>query len=338
MSSNESWVFFYPIMISTSLLFSLLLNITSSIGVIIINKQLVFVKAGFKFSTVLTIIHFVMTFAGCLFFAYGLKLFTPKHLTIRQVLPISSAFCGYVVFNNLSLLTNSVSVYQVLKILCTPIIVGIERVYYGKRERMSTLLSLIPVCFGVAITFYSDSNVNLVGTMWAGLAIVANSLYTIWGKTKQQELNAQPMQLLIYQAPISAVMLLFTAIPIDGYENLAAYTVSFTTVWTVLLSCVFAFGVNFSFFLFVGKTSPLTMNVVGYLKTSLVFLLDFIFVSANTTPQKAIGILLTLMGLAGYSYSKMEPPAPRSPTVELTSPRVSLDSRLGRPEPRIVAV
>jgi solute carrier family 35, member E3 len=325
-------------MISTSLLFSLLLNISSSIGVIIINKKLVFMKAGFEFSTALTIIHFLMTFAGCVFFAYGLKLFSPKHLSILQVLPISCAFCGYVVFNNLSLLTNSVSVYQVLKILCTPIIVGIERTCYGKREKAGTMLSLIPVCLGVAVTFYSDSEVNFIGTMWAGLAIIANSLYTIWGKTKQQELKAQPMQLLIYQAPISAFMLLFVAIPLDGYDRLATYTVSFTTVWTVLLSCVFAFGVNFSFFLFVGKTSPLTMNVVGYLKTSLVFLLDFIFVSADIKPQKVIGIGLTLVGLAGYSYSKIEPPVPRSPTVQQLSPPLSPNSKFGRQEVHVVAV
>ncbi|KPA83343.1 hypothetical protein ABB37_02996 [Leptomonas pyrrhocoris] len=325
-------------MITTSLLFSLLLNITSSIGVIIVNKKLVFMEAGFRFSTVLTIIHFIMTFAGCVFFAYGLRLFTPRRLSIRQVLPISCAFCGYVVFNNLSLLTNSVSVYQVLKILCTPIIVGIERIYYGKREKASTLLSLIPVCLGVGVTFYSDSDVNFVGTMWAGLAIIANSLYTIWGKTKQQELNAQPMQLLIYQAPISAAMLLFAAVPLDGYDNLAAYSVSFTTVWTVLLSCVFAFGVNFSFFLFVGKTSPLTVNVVGYLKTSLVFFLDFIFVSADVSPQKVVGIFLTLVGLAGYSYTKMDPPTPRSPTTRTESRPISPTSNISRHEVRVIAV
>ncbi|KAK7195429.1 Triose-phosphate Transporter family [Novymonas esmeraldas] len=302
-------------MVNSSLLFSLLLNITSSIGVIIVNKKLVFMEAHFEFSTVLTIIHFVMTFLGCAFFAYGLRLFTPKRLSVRRVLPISCAFCGYVVFNNLSLLTNSVSVYQVLKILCTPIIVLIERVCYGKREKASTLLSLVPVCLGVGITFYADVDVNWVGTMWATLAITANSLYTIWGKTKQVELGVQPMQLLIYQAPLSAVMLLFVAVPLDGAEKLAAYESTFTTVWTVLLSCVFAFGVNFSFFLFVGKTSPLTMNVVGYLKTSLVFALDYIFVSADMGPQKLLGIFLTLVGLAGYSYSKMEASAPRSHTI-----------------------
>ncbi|AYU81068.1 hypothetical protein, conserved [Leishmania donovani] len=325
-------------MSTASLLFSLLLNITSSIGVIIVNKRFVFVEAHFEFSTVLTIIHFTTTFLGCVFFAYGAKLFTPKKLSIRRVLPISCAFCGYVVFNNLSLLTNSVSVYQVLKILCTPMIVLVERVHYGKREKLSTLLSLLPVCIGVGVTFYADTDVNWMGTVWAFLAIIANSLYTIWGKTKQVELGAQPMQLLIYETPLSAVMLLLVVIPLDGGEKLAAYEVTFKTVWTVLLSCIFAFGVNFSFFLFVGKTSPLTMNVVGYLKTSLVFVLDFIFVSANMPQKKLIGISLTLLGLAGYSYSKIESPLPRSPTIWRNSRQSSPYQRHRGAEVKVISV
>ncbi|KAG5472487.1 hypothetical protein LSCM1_03886 [Leishmania martiniquensis] len=325
-------------MLTTSLLLSLLLNITSSIGIIIVNKRLIFIEARFEFSTVLTIIHFVVTFLGCVFFAYGVQLFKPKRLPIRRVFPISCAFCGYVVFNNLSLLANSVSVYQVLKILCTPIIVCIERVHYGKREKPGTLLALLPVCAGVVLTFLSDTSVNWIGTMWALLAIITNSLYTIWGKTKQVELSVQPMQLLIYEAPISAVLLLFVAVPLDGAEKLAAYQVTFTTVWTILLSCIFAFGVNFSFFCFVGKTSPLTMNVVGYLKTVLVFVLDFIFVSADIGPQRIVGIFLTLLGLAGYSYSKRESPANSAPATQRNPHRGASHQQRGGAAAQVISV
>lgn len=287
----------------SGLLVSLLINIASSVGVITINKRLVFMEAGFRFGTVLTIIHFIVTFLGCLTFA-KMGFFNIKKLRPRSVLAISLAFCGYVVFNNLSLLTNSVSVYQVSKIFCTPVIVGLEATLYKRRESRRTLLSLVPVCIGVGITVYSDAQLNVTGTVWAVLAIVANSFYTIWGKTKQDELQAQPMQLLLYQAPMSAAMLLLVAGPLDGVDALRKYQVTFTTVWTVLLSCVFAFGVNFSFFLFVGKTSPLTMNVVGYLKTALVFIMGWIFVKNDATPQMLLGVCLTLVGLGAYTYSK----------------------------------
>jgi solute carrier family 35 protein E3 len=286
------------------ILVSLLLNVVSSVGVIFVNKSLVFGAARYHFGTALTIIHFLVTFLGCLFFA-RIQFFEIKRLPLRKVVSISLAFCGYVVFNNLSLLTNSVSVYQTSKILCTPVIVCIEY-FHGKRETRETLLALCPVCIGVFITVYTDSDVNVVGTFWAVLAIVANSFYTVWGKTKQVELSVSPMQLLTYQAPLSALFLLF-ALPVDGLKELAAFEYNQFALFAIGLSCVFAFGVNFSFFLFVRQTSPLTMNVVGYLKTCLVFLGGFLLATTVATPQNVAGILITMAGLAMYMKAKMAP-------------------------------
>lgn len=195
---------------------SLLYNITSSVGVIMVNKRLVYNYANFRFGTVLTIIHFLVITVSCLFFA-GCGYFKVKHFPLWRVMPISLAFCGYVVFNNLSLLTNTVSIYQIFKIFCTPVIVCIESCIYKHHQTLPTLLSLLLVCVGIAITFYADTTVNFVGTFWASAAVIANSLYTVWGKTKQIELNASPMQLLLYQAGTSAFLLLFVAGPLDGF-------------------------------------------------------------------------------------------------------------------------
>nr|CCC91086.1 unnamed protein product [Trypanosoma congolense IL3000] len=148
-----------------------------------------------------------------------------------------------------------------------------------------------------------------MGSIWALLAIVSNSFYTIWGNTKQKELGVSAMQLLLYQAPISAMMLSL-AIPMDGLGDLLRYEVTFTTLWTITLSCAFAFGVNLSFFLLVGQTSPLTMNVVGYLKTALVFIGGFIFLSSEADAKTLFGVTLTLLGLLFYTRSKMAGVAP----------------------------
>ena len=40
-------------------------------------------------------------------------LFQPKELRVLDVLPLSLAFCGFVVFTNLSLTYNTVGFYQV---------------------------------------------------------------------------------------------------------------------------------------------------------------------------------------------------------------------------------
>lgn len=282
-----------------AVLASLLLNVVSSVGVIFVNKSLVFDTAHFRFGTTLTVIHFLVTFVGCLFFARA-RFFEIKKLPILNVLTISIAFCGYVVFNNLSLLTNSVSVYQTSKILCTPVIVLVEYLFYGNRESVETLLALAPVCVGVFITVFTDSELNAVGAMWAFLAMIANSFYTIWGKTKQVELNVTPMQILTYQAPLSAFLLLF-ALPLDNVTELQNFEWDRFAFFAIGLSCVFAFGVNFSFFLFVGQTSPLTMNVVGYFKTCLVFIGGFFVSKSHATPQNIAGVVVTLAGLALYT-------------------------------------
>ena len=290
---------------------SLLLNVVSSVGCIFINKRLVFMAAKFPFGTALTIIHFLVTFLGCLFFA-RLHYFELKRLDISRVLSISLAFCGYVAFNNMSLLTNSVGVYQISKIMCTPVIVSLEHFVYEQRQSREVILSLVPVCVGIFVTVYTDTDVNFVGSMWALLAIGANSLYTIWGKTKQNELGVSPMQILTYQAPLSGCILLFLLPFFDPWHDLVKWEPTTNGVTFILLSCLFAFGVNFSFFLFVGQTSPLTMNVVGYLKTVLVFLGGFIFFDTQPTVQNVSGIAITLLGLALYSKAKMGPPAPRT--------------------------
>ena len=90
----------------------IVLNITSSIGIVLTNKW-VFSNEGFSFGTLLTAIHFVFTFLGLVICA-KLGIFTPKKIELRKVMPLCLSFCGFVVLTNLSLQYNSVGFYQVI--------------------------------------------------------------------------------------------------------------------------------------------------------------------------------------------------------------------------------
>lgn len=232
------------------------------------------------------------------------RFFSPANISIQQILPLAFAFCGYVVFNNISLVLNSVSFYQVMKILCTPIIIGIEYFIYNQPTHRNVMISLIPVLLGVFITVFTDLEMNLIGTIFAILAILANSVYTIFGKTKQKELNADSMQLLYMQSIISAIMLIFTIPFFDDIQALVSFEWNIEAIFWIILSCCTAFMVNFSFFLLVGKTSPLTTNVVGYFKTCLVFIGGIFLFASNYTIQNIIGIILTLAGVLWYTIVK----------------------------------
>lgn len=286
-----------------SVLIALMINIISSVGIIFINKQLVFARAGFKFGCALTIIHFIATYVAC-WAVTRAQLSDRKYLRWRSVLPLALAFCGYVVFNNLSLLYNSVTVYQISKIFCTPVIVFLEHRKYKRSESRATLRSLVLVCLGSFITVWSDTTFSLYGAMWCILAVGSNSFYTVWGKSFQVDLAATPIQILQHQALMSSVILIMLSPVLENTTELMQYRPSVTAVMCVLLSCIFAFGVNFSFFFFVGKTSALSMNIVGYLKTSLVFIVGFWFRVSEPSVLNVVGISLTLLGLALYSLSK----------------------------------
>uniref|UniRef100_A0A7S1I6B4 Sugar phosphate transporter domain-containing protein n=1 Tax=Eutreptiella gymnastica TaxID=73025 RepID=A0A7S1I6B4_9EUGL len=287
------------------------LNVVSSIGVIFANKHLFEGKAGFQFGTCLTICHFIFSFLACLLLCQA-GAFQFKRLPVRGVLPLCVAFSGYVVFNNLSLLHNSVCIYQLAKIACTPAIIAIEKVFYGKVISKGVAPASFVTCCGVAFTVYSELQLNALGLFWAVLAIGANSLYTIWGQTKQQELGAEAMQLLLYQAPISAGFLCLCMPFFDDVSALMQYKFTRGSVALILLTCVLGFGVNASFFLGVGRTSPVTMNILGHFKTVCVFIGGWLIFGDFVSVQKLIGGMFAVAGMVMYGNAKMAASKPKS--------------------------
>ena len=61
----------------------------------------------------------------------------------------------------------------------------------------------------------------------------------------------------------------------DDISELMKYEYSSGCVFRITLSCFFALGVNISNYLVLGKTSPLTYQVLGHLKTILILVLGF---------------------------------------------------------------
>eukprot|EP00698_Gefionella_okellyi_P020036 TRINITY_DN6236_c0_g1_i1.p1 TRINITY_DN6236_c0_g1~~TRINITY_DN6236_c0_g1_i1.p1 ORF type:complete len:328 (+),score=64.42 TRINITY_DN6236_c0_g1_i1:24-986(+) len=282
----------------------ILLNVASSIGIVFSNK-VVFKTFAWNFGTALTFVHFVITFLG-LFACERAGVFQRKEISIRAILPMCFAFCGFVVLNNLSLLYNSVGFYQICKVLTTPVIMVIQTCFYHTSFPARIKLSLIPVLLGVLIATVTDVEVNFVGTVYALSAVVVTSMYQIWSGTKQKELQVNSMQLLLYQSPISAVMLLFLIPVFDNVGALVKYTYTSTAISAILFSAVLAFFVNLSIFLVIARTSPVTYNVVGHFKLTLIILGGWFFFDATLDYRNMFGVALTLVGVFIYTHFKME--------------------------------
>ena len=142
----------------TFVIFSLFCNMILSILIVVLNK---WIYTHYNFPNItMTCVHFVFTTLGlilCQFF----NLFQPKSLPVRQMVPLTLTFCGFVVFMNLSLQNNTIGTYQLIKTMTTPGIIVIQTYSYRKKFSMAVKLSLviINICY---IIIVKNSNLSIV--------------------------------------------------------------------------------------------------------------------------------------------------------------------------------
>ena len=118
----------------------LFLNILFSIVIVLLNKW-IYTHYGFPNIT-MTCLHFVFTTVG-LVICQKCGVFQPKSLPVLKMLPLSLTFCGFVVFTNLSLQTNTVGTYQLAKTMTTPCIILIQTQYYARQFSTKVKLTLV---------------------------------------------------------------------------------------------------------------------------------------------------------------------------------------------------
>lgn len=81
----------------------------------------------------------------------------------------------------------------------------------------------------------------------------------------------------------------------------------FSLLWSwlqafIVLSCMISVSVNFSTFLVIGKTSPVTYQVLGHLKTCLVLGFGYVLLRDPFSWRNILGILVAVVGMVIYSY------------------------------------
>jgi solute carrier family 35 protein E3 len=71
----------------------------------------------------------------------------------------------------------------------------------------------------------------------------------------------------------------------------------------IIMSCMISVSVNFSTFLVLGKTSAVTYQVLGHLKTCLILALGYLVLSNPFSWRNVCRILIALSGMALYSHA-----------------------------------
>lgn len=121
------------------------------------------------------------------------------------------------------------------------------------------------------------------------------------------------MQLLSYQAPLSAILLVGFVPVFDDYKGIMAYKMTALAAAAISTSAFLAFLVNMSTFMIIGKMSAITYNVAGHAKLCFVLAAGYFLFDNKFSWLNMIGVSIAISGVVAYSVIKMMPAKPVEP-------------------------
>ncbi|CAM8970963.1 unnamed protein product [Rhodiola kirilowii] len=276
---------------------ALTLSVVSSVSIVICNKALIS-TLGFHFATTLTSWHLLVTFCS-LHVALRMKFFEHKPFDPKSVMGFGILNGISIGLLNLSLGFNSVGFYQMTKLAIIPCTVILETIFFRKKFSRSIQLSLGILLMGVGIATVTDLQLNVLGSVLALLAVLTTCVAQIMTNTIQKKFKVSSTQLLYQSCPLITGPFLDKCL--TGH-NVFAFNYTQQVLAFIILSCLISVSVNFSTFLVIGKTSPVTYQVLGHLKTCLVLAFGYVLLHDPFNWRNILGIFLALIGMILYSY------------------------------------
>jgi solute carrier family 35 protein E3 len=310
-----------------SALIPALTNVVASVAIILTNKQLL---SGLEFHFILTtlFLNFLTTSLVCTTLV-SLNHFQPKSLPAWDKWRIGVLAVLTVLFNNGSVEANSVGFYQIFKLLIIPTVICLERAQGMKKTySMEIILSLIVSSCGVAMATVSDVQFNIRGFVLACLSDVVTAQFQIWQGGKQHEHGLSSFQLQhavgwpqTFVAAIGA-LLLDVLLPSGKGLLLLREGLLQHHKWQGLREigwlcgcCGIAVIMNLSTYALLGKTGPVTYQVIGQLKTVLTVSFGYLLfdhkaphLSTASLVFRIIGILMASSGIFAYGLLKAREP------------------------------
>ncbi|CAL0305325.1 unnamed protein product [Lupinus luteus] len=282
---------------------ALTLSVVSSVSIVICNKALMS-SLHFIFATTLTSWHLLVTFCS-LHVALKMRFFEHKPFEQKVVMGFGILNGISIGLLNLSLGFNSVGFYQMTKLAIIPCTVMLETLFLGKKFSTRIQFALGILLLGVGIATVTDLQLNALGSILSLLAVITTCVAQIMTNTIQKKFKVSSTQLLYQSCPYQAGTLLICGPFLDKFlTNLNVFAFKYTTQVTffIVLSCLISISVNFSTFLVIGKTSPVTYQVLGHLKTCLVLAFGYILLQDPFSSRNLLGILIAMIGMFLYSY------------------------------------
>lgn len=284
------------------------ISILSAVCIVLLNKSL-FDVHGFVYPVTLTGWHMCFT-TLTLRAAVILGVFQHKRMPLRSIIGFSLLDSITMGLQNLSLGNNSVSFYQMCKLLVAPVTVFLQRVFFGERlPSPAVMMALIVLLVGVGLATVSDVQLKPLGILFGLASTILVCFVSIFTSSLQQQYDISPFQMLHNVAPFEGLILLLIGpiwdTSVVGKNPYLDHTWSVESLCTVFGTCVLAVLVNCATFFLLGKTSPVSYQVMGHLKTALVLGGGFLFFDGDESSKAGtFGVLIAFAGCMLYGYLK----------------------------------
>ncbi|KAI3745553.1 hypothetical protein L6452_07953 [Arctium lappa] len=284
------------------------MNIISSVGIIMANKQLMSANGyAFTFATTLTGFHFAVT-ALVGFVSNSTGYTASMHVPLWELLWFSIVANMSIAAMNFSLMLNSVGFYQISKLSMIPVVCVMEWILHNKHYSKEVKWSVVVVVIGVGVCTVTDVKINAKGFLCACVAVLATSLQQISIGSLQKKYTVGAFELLSKTAPIQAISLLVLGPFIDYYLSgnlISDYirSISSGAIVFILLSCSLAVFCNISQYLCIGRFSAVSFQVLGHMKTVCVLTLGWVLFDSQLTLKNILGMLVAIAGMVIYSWA-----------------------------------
>lgn len=269
---------------------------------------------SFKFPLTITIIHMAFSWMMCYVHIFlvrgGLKGgFMSFRNQLEKIAPLAGCFAMSVAMGNVSLKYIFPSFNQMLGAMSPLITVLMAVMIQQKRYNAWTWGSMPIICGGLILCSAAEVNFDLVGAFFcAGATILRAAKSIMQGKLLTDSNKLDSVTLLFYMAPWAALLLFGLAIFSEGYAPIAllmsglrgARGVS-NVMFLLVLSGLNACLLNVSNFLVTSYTSPVTLQVLGNVKSCLSIGVSVLIFRNDMTWEQAVGVFICLFGVWVYN-------------------------------------
>ncbi|XP_038131254.1 solute carrier family 35 member C2 [Cyprinodon tularosa] len=308
-----------------------LLYYVFSIGITFYNKWLM---KGFHYPLFMTLVHLAVIFCAAALTRRAMHRWTGKPRVtlawkdyLRKVAPTALATALDIGLSNWSFLFITISLYTMTKSSAVLFILFFSLVFKLEEPNPFLILVVLLIACGLFMFTYESTQFNMEGFI---LVLMASFIGGIrWTLTQvlmqKAELGLQnPIDAMYHLQPLMFLCLfplfLFNeALSLSSSEKLFRVTELSPLLYSLLTLSVggtLAFGLGFSEFLLVSRTSSLTLSISGIFKEVCTLLLAAAVMGDRMSVLNWLGFVVCLCGISLHVglktyYSRNKPPAIR---------------------------